>query len=107
MKAKELITMLQAVNPDARVFMGYDGNIVVTEPHSVEEIATENDIGNCWRSVRVGDVVIICDDYATEPIVVESAEHFKALTGKEYSAADTVKFEYGGPVPEDQADGKF
>jgi len=28
------------------------------------------------------------------PIVVESAEHFKQLTGKEYSAKDTVKFEY-------------
>lgn len=30
-----------------------------------------------------------------KPIVIESAEHYKAVTGKDYSAKDTVKFEHG------------
>lgn len=59
MKVKELIELLQEVNPDAEVFMGYDGNIVVTKPEAVDEIKFENAIGNCWHSVKVGDVVIL------------------------------------------------
>ncbi len=59
MIVKELIRQLQAVNPDARVFMGYDGNIVVEESDIVEEIKSEKAIGPCWHSVHVGDVVIL------------------------------------------------
>jgi hypothetical protein len=59
MKVKELIIELQKVDGEARLFMGYDGNIVVTEPSSVEQIESENAIHNCWRRVKVGDVVIL------------------------------------------------
>jgi hypothetical protein len=59
MLVKELIEQLQKMNPDARVFMGYDGNIVVTESGEVEEMKSDKDIGGCWYSVRVGDVVIL------------------------------------------------
>jgi hypothetical protein len=59
MKVKELIEQLQAVNPEARVFMGYDGNIVVTEADEAEELTSEAAIGNCWCDVKVGDVVIL------------------------------------------------
>jgi hypothetical protein len=59
MKVKELIEQLQTKNPEARVFMGYDGNIVVTEPDSVEAITSENEIGNCWWDTKIGDVVIL------------------------------------------------
>ena len=62
MKVKELIEQLQKTNPDARVFMGYDSNIVVTEPNGVEEIISDNSIGSCWYSVNVGDVVILGGD---------------------------------------------
>ena len=59
MIVKELIEQLKKVNPNARVFTGYDGNIVVTEPDAVEEIKSEDAIGSCWYSVHVGDVVIL------------------------------------------------
>lgn len=59
MKVKELIEQLQKVNSDAQVFMGYDGNIVVTKAAEVEEIKSEGAIGNCWYSVKLGDVVIL------------------------------------------------
>ncbi len=59
MIVKELIEQLQKVNPEARIFMGYDSNIVVTESDMVEEIKSENQIGSCWFSVHVGDVVIL------------------------------------------------
>jgi hypothetical protein len=59
MKVKELIALLQTVNPEGRVFHGYDGDIVVTESGAVEEITNEKQIGDCWLSVKVGDVVIL------------------------------------------------
>jgi len=59
MIVSELIAALQKQNPNARVFTGYDGNIVVEESGSVEGIETEEQIGNCWYSVHVGDVVIL------------------------------------------------
>ena len=59
MIVKQLIEELQKVNPEAKVFMGYDGNIVVTESDSVEEITSDAAIGTCWWSVHVGDVVIL------------------------------------------------
>ena len=61
MKVKHLITELQKIDGDARVFMGYDGNIVVTEPDAVEYIKEENQIGSCWFRINIGDVVILCD----------------------------------------------
>lgn len=60
MKVKDLITALQKVNGESRVFMGYDGNIVVTEPAVVAQIASEGAIGTCWFAVQPGDVVILC-----------------------------------------------
>ena len=48
MTVKELISKLNKVNPDARVFMGYDGNVVVTESGSVEEIKSKKQIGYSW-----------------------------------------------------------
>ena len=59
MRVKDLIEQLQAVNPEAAVFCGYDGNIVVTKPGCVEAIASESAIGSCWYQVHVGDVVIL------------------------------------------------
>ena len=59
MKVKELIAALNAVNPEACVFCGYDGNIVLTEPGSVETIEHEDEIGDCWFRVKIGDVVIL------------------------------------------------
>ena len=59
MKVKELIKLLQQVNQEADVHMGYDGNIVTTQPVAVEEIISENDIGNCWWQVKIGNVVIL------------------------------------------------
>jgi hypothetical protein len=61
MKVKELIEKLQKVNPEARCFMGYDGDVVVTEPTEVEEIFSKKAIAPCWLSVEVGDVVILSD----------------------------------------------
>lgn len=55
----ELIYLLKAVNPEAKVHMGYDGNIVVTQPVDIEEILGENQIGDCWWQVHAGDVVIL------------------------------------------------
>ena len=62
MKVKELIEKLQKVDPEARVFMGYDGDVVVTGAYDVEQIASEEAIGQCWWSVKVGDVVILSDE---------------------------------------------
>ena len=59
LKVKDLIVLLQGMNPDAVVFMGYDGNIVVTRPVGVVEIASEEDMGDCWFRVQIGDVVIL------------------------------------------------
>lgn len=59
MKVKQLIEKLEKVNSEARVFMGYDGDVVVTEPTEVEEILSEGALGSCWYSVSVGDVVIL------------------------------------------------
>lgn len=59
MKVKELIALLKTVNPEGRVFHGYDGNVVVTEPGTVEEVTEENQVRNCWFRVKVGDVVIL------------------------------------------------
>ena len=59
MKVNELITELQKVNGESRVWMGYDGNIVVTEPASVISVHEEWN-GDCWWEVQPGDVVILC-----------------------------------------------
>lgn len=59
MKVRDLIVKLQQVNGESRVFMGYDGNIVVTEPAEVEQIQV-GAIGACWFHVEAGDVVILC-----------------------------------------------
>lgn len=61
MKVKDLIAKLQGRDRESRVFMGYDGNIVVTEPFSVVS-PTKEEIGNCWWSVKPGDTVILCDE---------------------------------------------
>jgi hypothetical protein len=58
MKVKELVTILNQVDQEARIFCGYDGNIVVTEPGEVAVVEYENEIRPCWHSVKVGDVVI-------------------------------------------------
>ena len=60
MKVRDLIEALQKVNDDSRVFMGYDGNIVVTEPAEVEQILFDYSVGDCWHDVEPGDVVILC-----------------------------------------------
>lgn len=62
MKVRELIAKLLEVDVESRVFMGYDGNVVVTEPSDVEQIANDGAVGNCWYSVHPGDVVILCDE---------------------------------------------
>jgi hypothetical protein len=59
MKVKELIAELQKINGESRVFMGYDGDIVVTPALTVEFISTEHQIGNCWYQVQPGDTVIL------------------------------------------------
>jgi len=60
MKVKELIALLQTVNPDGQVFHGYDGNIVLTEPGEVLQVNQEDIDGeNCWFRVKAGDVVIL------------------------------------------------
>ena len=58
MKVKELIELLNTVNPEARVFHGYDGDIVLTEPDEIMTIVNEADIGICWFRAKIGDVVI-------------------------------------------------
>jgi len=58
MTVGELISELQKQDKDRRVFMGYDGNIVVTEPQAVELIV-EGQVGECWWRVEPGDVVIL------------------------------------------------
>jgi hypothetical protein len=63
MTVKELIVLLEMMPGDAKVFMGYDGNTVVTEPASVELAGeTEDQIPDCWWSVHPGDVIIICNE---------------------------------------------
>ena len=59
MKVKALIAALSKVNPEARVFHGYDSNFVLTEPDSVETIEHEDEIRVCWHRAEVGDVVIL------------------------------------------------
>ena len=59
MTVQELILELYKMPTDAKVFMGYDSNIVVEESLEVEEIESEQQIGDCWFSVKVGDVVIL------------------------------------------------
>lgn len=60
MTVSELISLLQAVPGTSRVWMGYDGNIVVTEPAEVECLANDLAIGDCWWEVYPGDTVILC-----------------------------------------------
>jgi hypothetical protein len=62
MKVKELIAELEKINPESRVFMGYDGNVVVTEPYLIEYIWYENQIGSYWYSMKEGDTVILCSE---------------------------------------------
>lgn len=62
MKVKELIAELQKIEGESRVFMGYDGNIVVTSAASVEFMADESQIGSCWHRVGRGDTVILSND---------------------------------------------
>lgn len=62
MKVKELITELQEKDQESRVFMGYDGNIVVTEPYQVICPAAENELHDCWWKVELGDTIILCDE---------------------------------------------
>lgn len=59
MKVCDLIKELQKMNGDSRVFMGYDGNVVVTEPASVILVGTDWN-GDCWWEVKRGDTVILC-----------------------------------------------
>ncbi len=59
MKVKELIALLQTVDPEARIFHGYDGDIVLTEPRELMTIVNEADIGPCWWRANIGDVVIL------------------------------------------------
>ena len=61
MTVAELIDQLELMPAGARVFMGYDGDIVVAESRGVEEIQTERQIGSCWYRVKVGDVVILSE----------------------------------------------
>ena len=61
MKVKELIEQLQKVDGEKRVFMGYDGNVVVTEPCEVIQ-PDEERIESCWWRVHPGDVVILCNE---------------------------------------------
>jgi hypothetical protein len=58
---KELISELQKRDPESRVFMGYDGNVVVSESDSVVS-PSEEEIEVCWWSVRPGDTVILCNE---------------------------------------------
>lgn len=60
--AHELIKALIHVPSDARVWMGYDGDIVVTSAAAVEHIESEKQIGDCWYRVQVGDVVILSEE---------------------------------------------
>ena len=65
MTVAELIEKLQKLgieNQNAKVFMGYDGDIVVTESKDVEFIESETQIGACWYSVKPGAVVILSTD---------------------------------------------
>ena len=63
MTVKELIKALLEMPLKSKVFMGYDGNIVVTEPASVELAGeTEDQIPSCWWSVHPGDVIIRCNE---------------------------------------------
>jgi hypothetical protein len=61
MKVKELIEQLQKVDGESKVFMAYDGNIVVTEPRAVKQMRYPRQIGAYWHRVEVGDTVILCD----------------------------------------------
>ena len=61
MKVKDLIHELQQKDPNSRVFMGYDGNIVVVEAYMVVSTTRET-IRNCWWRVRPGDTVILSQD---------------------------------------------
>ena len=61
MKVKELIDLLQKVNPESRVFMGYDSNIVVTEPKTVFVPQDESECHDCWWRANPGDTIILCD----------------------------------------------
>lgn len=62
MTAAQLRMLLDGVPPDARVWMGYDGDIVVTSAAAIEHIESEKQIGDCWYRVQVGDVVILSEE---------------------------------------------
>lgn len=59
MKIKELLSELNKQDPEAKVWLGYDGNIVVTEAVCVETPRSEAEIGDCWWRFELGDVVIL------------------------------------------------
>ena len=58
MKVRDLILQLEQCDPNAEVFAGYDGNIVVTRIGGVTYVGSEEQIQPCWWRVQVGDVVI-------------------------------------------------
>jgi len=60
MKVAELIAELKKANGESRVFMGYDGNIVVTEPASVITPTKEEELRDSWWEVEPGDTIILC-----------------------------------------------
>lgn len=60
MIVSELIDALQKLDGNSRVFMGYDGNVVVTEAHEVVSPTSEDVIRDCWWHVKPGDTVILC-----------------------------------------------
>ena len=62
MTVQELIVELQKIDGQSRVFLGYDGNVVVTESSAVEYIASEQQTGKCWWGVKRGDTVILGAD---------------------------------------------
>ena len=58
----EKLQKLGIEHQNDRVFMGYDGDVVVTEPIDVEAITSESQISSCWFSVKPGAVVILSAD---------------------------------------------
>lgn len=60
MTASELIAQLQDLPPNTRIFMGYDGNVVVERADKVLLCETEGDIYRCWYAMDPGDAVILC-----------------------------------------------
>lgn len=59
MTVEDLIRELQKMNPAANVFMGFNGNDVVTEPFYVDTIRRKKEIGEYWIGPKIGDVVLL------------------------------------------------